>query len=100
MSLLKEIQTAATDQSTNTATLLRKCKVLAVRLGNEEFKQWIDNELNGYKTIEGLQEYRIIETGSYGEFVGGYGMHGTNMPIPPGCLPEELMETVTICHLM
>src|SRR5258706_7481712 len=69
MSLLREIQDAATDQSTNTATLLRKCKILAVRLGNEEFKQWIDNELNGYKTIEELPEYRIIETGSYGDKV-------------------------------
>ena len=100
MSLLREIQDAATDQSTNTATLLRKCKILAVRLGNEEFKQWIDNELNGYKTIEELPEYRIIETGSYGDFVGGFGAQGTNMPIPPSCLPENLRERITICYLM
>src|SRR5882724_2457356 len=100
MSLLREIQAAATDQSTNTATLLRKCKILAVRLGNEEFKQWIDNELNGYKTIEELPEYRIIVTGSYGYFVGGFGMQAPNLPIPPSCLPENLRKWVTTCHLM
>src|SRR5262249_7347040 len=100
MSLLREIQAAATDQSTNIGTLLRKCKILAARLGNEEFKQWIDNELNGYKTIEELPEYRIIETSSYGDFVGGYGMQASSLPIPPASLPEDLRERITKCYLM
>ena len=99
MSLLREIQNAATDQSTNVATLLRKCKILAARLGNEEFKQWIENELNGYKPTDELPEYRVIETGSYGDFVGGFGRVCTYLPIPPACLPQELRERVTICRL-
>src|SRR5437016_3109713 len=100
MSLLRDIQNAATNQSTNTATLLRKCKILAARLGNEEFKQWIDNELNGYQTVEGLPKYRIIETESYGDFCGPFGREGHNMPIPPGCLPSGLRERITKCYLM
>ncbi|MBF0290686.1 MAG: hypothetical protein HQK86_00860 [Nitrospinae bacterium] len=47
MSLLRDIQTAAVAPDTDVATLLRKCKILAVRLGNDDFKAWVDHELNG-----------------------------------------------------
>ena len=49
MSLLREIQEAAIDGSIDLPTLLRKCKVLAARLGNDDFTDWVDAELNGYK---------------------------------------------------
>ena len=45
MSLLREIQNAAIDGGVKLQTLLRKCKVLAARLGNDEFSQWVDAEL-------------------------------------------------------
>ncbi len=48
MSLLREIQNAAVDETVSLAVLLRKCKILAARLGNIEFKTWVDKELNGY----------------------------------------------------
>jgi hypothetical protein len=48
MSLLREIQNAAVDKNTDVCTLLRQCKILAARLGNEVFKRWVENELNGY----------------------------------------------------
>ena len=54
MSLLRQIQDAAIDSSIDLPTLLRKCKVLAARLGNEDFKRWIDNELVGYDRKEDL----------------------------------------------
>ncbi|MFA4987111.1 MAG: hypothetical protein WC712_11035 [Candidatus Brocadiia bacterium] len=48
MTLLQEIQAACVDPNTDIVTLLRKCKILAVRLGNNEFKKWVDSELSGY----------------------------------------------------
>ena len=41
MSLLRDIQAVAIDSTVPLTTLLRKCKVLAARLSNAEFKQWV-----------------------------------------------------------
>jgi len=73
MSLLRDIQNAAVSKDTDVATLLRKCKILAVRLGNDEFKNWVDSELNGYESIDNLPEYRILHTISHRHFSGPYG---------------------------
>ncbi|WP_411860517.1 AbiTii domain-containing protein [Klebsiella aerogenes] len=54
MSLLREIQQAATDPSFDLPSLLRKCKILASRLGSPEFKQWVNFELNGYPDLGNL----------------------------------------------
>jgi AbiTii len=51
MTLLREIQAAATDSKTDIATVLRKAKILAARLQNLEFRSWVDQELNGYEGI-------------------------------------------------
>ncbi len=91
MSLLRDIQEAAIDEQSQVATLLRKCKVLAARLGSEEFSRWIDNELNGYTKLDELPSYRIFNTHSYGHFVGPFGQM-KNAPIPSTTLPEKVRE--------
>jgi hypothetical protein len=48
MSLLREIQSAAVGGTSDLETLLRKCRVLGTRLQHEEFKSWIQWELDGY----------------------------------------------------
>lgn len=99
MSLLRDIQTAAVDPNTDVSTLLRKCKILAVRLGNNEFKKWVDNELNGYEKADDLPEYRVLHTESYGHFCGSFGRQLNRAPIPPSCLPKELRDRVTKSYL-
>jgi hypothetical protein len=100
MSLLREIQSAAIDSSVPVATLLRKCKVLAARLGNEEFKAWIDNELNGYKSVEELPEYRIFHIRSQGHFSGLLGSELHNADIPMICMPEELRKSLSHTYFL
>jgi hypothetical protein len=100
MTLLQEIQNAAVDSKTDVATLLRKCKILAVRLGNGEFMQWVDNELNGYKNVENLPEYRVLHTQSFGFFASPVGRGLQNLPIPPSTLPEEFQDLITKSYLM
>ena len=56
MSLLREIQDAAISSDVELSVLLRKCKVLAARLGNQDFKEWIDNELSGYKNVDDFRQ--------------------------------------------
>lgn len=92
MSLLRDIQEAVIDDKTDITVVLRKCKVLAARLGNENFNNWIDQELNGYKDVKSLPEYRVFEVFSKGHFAGPFGSGIKNADIPISCLPEKMRD--------
>jgi hypothetical protein len=95
MSLLRDIQTAASSSKGSTADLLRKCKVLAARLKSPDLSSWVEKELNGYGKDDALPDYRMINhVESRGHFVGSFGRQVQNAPIPPSCLPENLREFV------
>ncbi len=95
MSLLREIQDAAISSDVELTTLLRKCKVLAARLGNKEFKVWVDNELSGYKDTADLPDYRILEVNSKGHFAGPFSSALNNADIPLSCIPEKYRENLS-----
>jgi hypothetical protein len=99
MSLLREIQAAAIDSTVPLATLLRKCKVLAARLGNAEFKQWIEDELNGYASKEALPSYRMLHVNSKGHFSGPFQSGLRNADIPLSCVPEKFRESLSQSHM-
>lgn len=95
MSLLREIQDAAVNSSVELTTLLRKCKVLAARLGNEDFKTWVDSELSGYKDISELPDYRILHVNSKGHFSGPFNSGLNNADIPLSCIPKTFRESLS-----
>jgi hypothetical protein len=68
MTLVEQIRTEAVGNDADLAVILRKCRVLAQRLKNEEFKQWVDSELDGYPNINALPKYRIIDCLCFGKF--------------------------------
>jgi hypothetical protein len=71
MTLLREIEAAATTSKEPLADLLRRCKVLAARLKHAELGQWADRELNGYPDNQNVPRYRIVSTPiSKGTLVG------------------------------
>ena len=92
MTLLRDIQDAAIDTNSDISFLLRKCKVLAARLGNSEFKNWVDQELNGYKNLESLPDYRFFYGRSKGHFSGPYGSGIKNADIPLSCI-DKISQT-------
>ena len=94
MSLLRDIQDAAINSEIDISTVLRKCKVLAVRLGNENFKNWVDQELNGYNNIDNLPDYRILSVDSKGYFSGG-SLRVNNANIPLIFIPEQFRESLS-----
>ncbi|MGO9646834.1 MAG: hypothetical protein ACLPOO_02150 [Terriglobales bacterium] len=98
MSLLRDIQNAALDSTVHLPDLLRKCKVLAVRLGNEDLKRWVDSELNGYGEDDSLPAYRSFRVESHGDFFGPAGSGLRNAPIPLSCLPEKFVEMLFTHH--
>jgi hypothetical protein len=100
MSLLRDIQATAIASDTDITVLLRKCKVLAARLGNEQFKNWVDSELNGYNSADELPQYRILKVSSKGDFAGSFGSGLKNGNIPITCLPEEYREKFSHSYLI
>lgn len=99
MSLLREIQDAAVSSEVDVTSLLRKCKILAARLGNDEFKEWVENELNGYRDGGSLPVYRVLTVQSLGDFSGAFGSGLKNAPIPSMSIEERFRELTTHSYL-
>lgn len=100
MSLLQEIQNDVTNSNVSVSNLLRKCKILAYKLGNEDFKTWVEYELNGYpKDKKFLPNYRILKNVySKGHFSGSFGSGIQNADVPTFNLPKELQENLTTAN--
>jgi hypothetical protein len=91
VSLLHEIQEAAIDANTSLAVVLRKCMVLAARLGHEPFKKWVDQELGGYPQAVDLPMYRRISgIASIGHFAGPLGAAMNNVPLRLAPIPADM----------
>jgi len=95
MTLLEEIQAGAVDANTDLPTLLRKCRILAARLKNEDFKKWVQHELDGYPSDATLPDYRKLHCQSFGHFAGPFGSGIRNAPIPLMCIPEQFRNLVS-----
>jgi hypothetical protein len=87
MSLFDEIQSDLIGEAT-LGTILRKAKVLSYGLGNEEFKKWVENEINGYDADDELPNYRVLETLVFGDFVNAR-WKITGQQIPDSAIPEK-----------
>ncbi len=70
MSLFDEIQNELIGEA-DLSIILRKAKVLAYKLENKEFKDWVENELNGYPNKDLLPKYRKLKTIALGDFWNG-----------------------------
>jgi hypothetical protein len=92
MSLLEEIQNEAVDSKSDLGALLRKCKVLAARLGSKTLEDWLIRESNGYPPEADVPDYRICPLQLKGHFSGPFGSGIRNAPIPMICLPEDVRE--------
>ena len=80
-------------------TLLRKCRVLASRLQNDDFKQWVQSELDGYREGVDVPEYRRLRCPSYGYFSGPFGRQLKNAPIPESYIPKDLRKQLSEVQL-
>jgi hypothetical protein len=98
MSLLREIQAAATESKVDISTVLRKAKILAVRLQYPEFETWVDRgELNGYVHGSSLPPYRVVPIEVRGH-ICRRGLHWNDAPIMTTFLPENLKAWGEACY--
>jgi len=99
MSLLRDIQKAATSSDTKLTDLLRMCQVLASRLGNAELAKWVASELNGYESYQDLPKYRIFDAECRGDFFNGAWLHKAS-PISPSWVEKEHVDSLFHVYLM
>ena len=92
MSLLDEIRSDLTNQSADLSNTLRKAKVLASRIGLDEFREWVDSELGGYEDRDKLPSYRRFRPTNLGTFSGPYQGRVENVVLPIFNLPDPVKE--------
>jgi AbiTii len=97
--LLDEIVEFATDNQKSISVLLRKCLILAHRLGNDRLANWATSELNGYAAEQGLPDYRAIQAGALGHLSGPFGSGVRNMPIAAAFLKDQHRHFATEVQL-
>ncbi|MGB3510746.1 MAG: hypothetical protein WBA93_16235 [Microcoleaceae cyanobacterium] len=96
MSLLRRIQDATVDPKFELSDVLRMCKILAARLEHPAFKEWIEQELNGYEDEKQVPDYRILNNlECQGNFFGSFGSGWKNCQIPLELLPEYFRKLVS-----
>jgi len=92
MNFLEEIQSEAVDKKSDLGTLLRRCKLLAARLGSKELNDWLLWESNGYPETIKVPDYRIWRLELKGDFTGPFGSGLKNANIPLIYLPKKTRD--------
>ncbi|MBE7436140.1 MAG: hypothetical protein HS100_19650 [Anaerolineales bacterium] len=96
MEILKQIQTDLISEKTPLSTILRKALILASQLKSEKLKEWINGELNGYKSPDNLPDYRVIQTSCVGLWTNGY-WRVNNHQVPTWQIDDKkLKEYITV----
>ncbi|MFD9626653.1 AbiTii domain-containing protein [Peribacillus muralis] len=100
MDLIAQLQNDVIDTNNSISTALRRAQVLAYHLKIDEFKNWVENELNGYKDkLEKLPDYRRCRTVIIkGNFSGTSGIIN-NVEIPLSHLSKYKTESFREIHL-
>lgn len=92
MKLVREIRDGVVDPKVSLSTILRKAKILAATLRNDEFRKWVDSELNGYSGDIELPSYRKLIAPVLGNFSGPFGQSVTGYQLPVALLPENFKK--------
>ena len=88
MSLLREIQTAVTQDGADLGSVLLQLRVLAARLGSGPLEEWVKRESEGYPPDSPVPSYRLVPVAYRGTFLGPFGSAINNAQIP-GYLIEQ-----------
>lgn len=89
----------AVDGSQDLSSLLRKCRILAQRLGNNDLKSWVIKELDGYDPKDPLPDYRILSQALIlADYFGAFGSQLRNVRMPITAIPEEIRDFIAGVH--
>lgn len=94
MSIIQQLQDDIINPDISLASILRRARILAYRLGHDELKTWVDNELNGYPDNDSIPSYRRFTAHNYGDFYGPFDYHAKNVPIAVIDLADTIKDLV------
>ena len=82
-----QLQKEIISNEKDVVSLLREAKVISTKLGDDDFKKWIDLELNGYQDYSEIPEYRKVtgQVKARNPFVG----------LIPVVMPDSIEEALT-----
>src|SRR5690349_24751017 len=100
VSLLNDIQKAATNPKTSVADLLRLCQILAARLRHDRFRAWVSHELNGYESTDGLPTYRGPMRGELKANIIGFTARASDVAVPHTNIPAEVRDEVLTLNFL
>lgn len=86
--LLEEIEYGAASDETSLGTLLRKCLILASRLGSRPAEEWVEWELNGYPTEKTVPDYRVLQVTIKANMINMV-QQATDWTVPPAVLGDS-----------
>ena len=87
-SLLDDIINFAVEGKQPLPDILRKCRLLGHERKNQRLKKWANQELNGYDSAEDLPDYRLVQAGAKGHFMGPFGAQLNHYPLPSAILED------------
>jgi len=92
--LIDEIIAALSDENASLSGALLKTKVLLFQIGKKELAEWVNWELNGYPSEDGVPSYRIVNAQVLAN-LSAMTFRASSHPIPIGHLPGEERERLT-----
>lgn len=95
MGLLRQLQEDAVSRAVPLDELLRRCQILAFRLGDDAFKSWVRHELDGYGPDDELPPYRAGLQGVVKADTLNPARRLSNVLVPMTSLPEWYREQAT-----
>jgi hypothetical protein len=98
MKLIDEAISILGDAGEPLANAFFKAQIIAHKLKDKEFAEWVKGELQGYGSDVELPEYRRVRLTPYGH-VESLSRRYTNHPLPTGGMPAELQEIILVSHL-
>ena len=93
--IIERIQQDILNPEVSLSTILFKAKVLAYKLKNEKFKQWVKCELDGYPDAIDLPDYRRIEAPLVAFIFNGFNGQ-RNVPISLSSCPDWFQEVAGV----
>lgn len=95
-SLVHDLQNDIRRSGKSVTEILRTAKLISAKLGLTDISEWLDAELNGYKSGQTIPAYRLISSGNFQIHNPARGWQGLGSydgpPIPSGQAVTELVK--------